>query len=156
MQQREEEPQARMQNVSARASTVEHAMRAPPFGTRKNALRRWRVWSFFLCQRSCKHGADIRKTPTLLRSEAFLLVGAGGRTRTDTDFTPQDFESSASASFTTPARSKPVRNLNCRRKTAPPRATTLPSSEPSRARCLCQCPTSARLANARSRLALTP
>ena len=32
-----------------------------------------------------------------------LLVGAGGRTRTDTDFTPQDFESSASASFTTPA-----------------------------------------------------
>ena len=29
-----------------------------------------------------------------------LLVGAGGRTRTDTDFTPQDFESSASASFT--------------------------------------------------------
>ena len=61
------------------------------------------VWSFFLCPRSCKHGADIRKTPTLLRSEAFLLVGAGGRTRTDTDFTPQDFESSASASFTTPA-----------------------------------------------------
>ena len=33
-----------------------------------------------------------------------LLVGAGGRTRTDTDFTPQDFESSASASFTTPAQ----------------------------------------------------
>ena len=29
---------------------------------------------------------------------------AGGRTRTDTDFTPQDFESSASASFTTPAQ----------------------------------------------------
>ena len=59
--------------------------------------------SFFLCLRSCKHGAGIRKTPALLRSEAFLLVGAGGRTRTDTDFTPQDFESSASASFTTPA-----------------------------------------------------
>lgn len=60
--------------------------------------------SFFLCLRSCKHGAGIRKTPALLRSEAFLLVGAGGRTRTDTDFTPQDFESSASASFTTPAQ----------------------------------------------------
>ena len=70
------------------------------------------VRSFFLCPRSCEHGADIRKTPALLRSEAFLLVGAGGRTRTDaggrtrtdTDFTPQDFESSASASFTTPAQ----------------------------------------------------
>ena len=45
----------------------------------------------------------IRKTPALLRSEALFLVGAGGRTRTDTDFTPQDFESSASANFTTPA-----------------------------------------------------
>ena len=138
----------------ARASTargwdvcpVEHAERAPPFGTRKSSRathclffahaslrfmrrgmgrgsRRWSTRSvrprsalaktpcadgaarsFFLCLRSCKHGAGIRKTPALLRSEAFLLVGAGGRTRTDTDFTPQDFESSASASFTTPAQ----------------------------------------------------
>ena len=35
--------------------------------------------SFFLCLRSCKHGAGIRKTPALLRSEAFLLVGAERR-----------------------------------------------------------------------------
>ena len=77
------------------ACSVEHAERAPPFGTRKNALRRWRRSVFFLMS-------------ALVRArrghEAFLLVGAGGRTRTDTDFTPQDFESSASASFTTPAQ----------------------------------------------------
>ena len=32
----------------ARISPVEHAERAPPFGTRKNALRRWRCSIFFL------------------------------------------------------------------------------------------------------------
>ena len=32
----------------ARFSPVEHAERAPPFGTRKNALRRWRCSIFFL------------------------------------------------------------------------------------------------------------
>ena len=45
--------------VSARASTVEHAMRAPPFGTRKNALHRWRSLVFFLMsalvQARCGH-----------------------------------------------------------------------------------------------------
>ena len=66
------------------ACSVEHAERAPPFGTRKNALRRWRRSVFFLM--------------------SALVRARRGRTRTDTDFTPQDFESSASASFTTPAQ----------------------------------------------------
>ena len=36
-----------------------------------------------------------------------FFYGAGGRGRTDTDFTPRDFESRASANFTTPACVRP-------------------------------------------------
>ena len=67
---------------------VERTRRAPPFGTRKSSCAAHCL--FFFC-------------PPILR---FVRRGVGkrGRTRTDTDFTPQDFESSASASFTTPAQ----------------------------------------------------
>ena len=73
---------------------VEHAMRAPPFGTRKSSCAAHCL--FFFCPpilRFVRRGVGKRKT-----------APSGGRTRTDTDFTPQDFESSASASFTTPAQ----------------------------------------------------
>ena len=140
----------------ARISPVEHAEHAPPFGTRKNALRRWRCSIFFLMPalvqarrgvgmfarwstRSVRPLWALAKA-AVLRTDSFSFVHASlrlrrrqcaqmknspwrgcfcslvpvvgleptrillGRTRTDTDFTPQDFESSASASFTTPAQ----------------------------------------------------
>ena len=39
-------------------------------------------------------------------------TGAGGRNRTDMESPPEDFESSASTSFTTPAHGKPYPNLS--------------------------------------------
>lgn len=35
-----------------------------------------------------------------------FFIGAGGRNRTDMELPPEDFESSASTNFTTPARSQ--------------------------------------------------
>ena len=154
--------------LRGRGSPVGRALRVPPTGTRKSASADGVVPTFFLCLRSCEHGAGVwgsggtrrarspygheqnaalrqedspvgraeRVPPTGTRKSSraahllpficahistpaasdacanekqpltglLLLVGAGGRTRTDTDFTPQDFESSASASFTTPAQ----------------------------------------------------
>ena len=40
-----------------------------------------------------------------------VSTGAGGRNRTDMELPPEDFESSASTSFTTPARGKSYTNL---------------------------------------------
>ena len=45
------------------------------------------------------------------RQKADLFIGAGGRNRTDMELPPEDFESSASTSFTTPARDKSYTNL---------------------------------------------
>ena len=39
-----------------------------------------------------------------LSRNPLILLGTGGRTRTDTGLTPPDFESGASTSFTTPAK----------------------------------------------------
>ena len=39
-------------------------------------------------------------------------IGAGGRNRTDMELPPEDFESSASTNFTTPARSESYTNVN--------------------------------------------
>ncbi len=39
-----------------------------------------------------------------------FFIGAGGRNRTDMELPPEDFESSASTSSTTPARSKTYTN----------------------------------------------
>jgi hypothetical protein len=39
-----------------------------------------------------------------------IFNGAGGRNRTDMELPPADFESAASTSFTTPARSKTYTN----------------------------------------------
>jgi hypothetical protein len=39
-----------------------------------------------------------------------VSTGAGGRNRTDMELPPEDFESSASTSSTTPARSKTYTN----------------------------------------------
>jgi hypothetical protein len=41
-----------------------------------------------------------------------LFIGAGGRNRTDMELPPEDFESSASTNFTTPARSQNYTNLH--------------------------------------------
>ena len=46
----------------------------------------------------------IRSIPDL------FFIGAGGRNRTDMELPPEDFESSASTSFTTPARGKSYTN----------------------------------------------
>ncbi len=40
-----------------------------------------------------------------------LFIGAGGRNRTDMELPPEDFESSASTNFTTPARNRNYTNL---------------------------------------------
>jgi hypothetical protein len=40
-----------------------------------------------------------------------LFIGAGGRNRTVMELPPEDFESSASTSFTTPARDESYTNL---------------------------------------------
>ena len=42
--------------------------------------------------------------PRYYRDKALFFTGAGGRNRTDTEQAPLDFESSASTSFTTPAK----------------------------------------------------
>ena len=76
---------------------------------RDGALARWST-------RSVRPRSALAKA-AVLRTDSFSFVHASlrlrrrqcaqmknGRTRTDTDFTPQDFESSASASFTTPAQ----------------------------------------------------
>jgi hypothetical protein len=39
-----------------------------------------------------------------MKANSLVLLGAGGRTRTGMDLRPEDFESSASTNFTTPAR----------------------------------------------------
>ena len=70
----------------------------PPTVTRKNSRALRCSYFSFIPSRTSAVGIK-EKQPLFER--LFLLVGAGGRTRTDTDFTPQDFESSASASFTT-------------------------------------------------------
>lgn len=43
--------------------------------------------------------------------KTLVVYGAGGRNRTDMELPPEDFESSASTSFTTPARTKTYTNL---------------------------------------------
>ena len=45
------------------------------------------------------------KSPKPIQDGAFLIPGAGGRSRTDMSISSLDFESSASTSFTTPAGS---------------------------------------------------
>ena len=83
---------------------VEHAMRAPRSALAKAAVLRTVFFSF--AHPFCALCAEVWAKEKQPLAGLLLLVGAGGRTRTDTDFTPQDFESSASASFTftTPAQ----------------------------------------------------
>ena len=81
---------------------VERTGRVPPFGTRKSSCAAHCLFSF--AHSFCALCAEVWAKEKQPLAGLLLLVGAGGRTRTDTDFTPQDFESSASASFTTPAQ----------------------------------------------------
>ena len=53
--------------------------------------------------RKNRQGNKKRPYPRYRRDKALFFTGAGGRSRTDMDVNPLDFESSASTSFTTPA-----------------------------------------------------
>ena len=81
---------------------VGRAERVPPTGTRKSS-RAAHLLLFICAHISTPAALDACANEKQPLTGLLLLVGAGGRTRTDTDFTPQDFESSASANFTTPA-----------------------------------------------------
>ena len=81
---------------------VGRAERVPPTGTRKSS-RAAHLLLFICAHISTPAASDACANEKQPLTGLLLLVGAGGRTRTDTDFTPQDFESSASANFTTPA-----------------------------------------------------
>ena len=83
---------------------VSRGARCPRSALAKTAVLRTASFSFAptSARLRCAMWEQMKNSP---QRGLFLLVGAGGRTRTDTDFTPQDFESSASASFTTPAHS---------------------------------------------------
>ena len=86
-----------------RIPVVSRGARCPRSALAKTAVLRTASFSFALtsARLRCAMWEQMKNSPW---RGLFLLVGAGGRTRTDTDFTPQDFESSASASFTTPAQ----------------------------------------------------
>ena len=88
--------------LRGRGSPVGRAERVPPTGTRKSS-RAAHLLPFICAHISTPAASDACANEKQPLTGLFLLVGAGGRTRTDTDFTPQDFESSASANFTTPA-----------------------------------------------------
>ena len=45
-----------------------------------------------------------------MASNSLILCGAGGRSRTDTELPPPDFESGASANSTTPANNDYLKN----------------------------------------------
>ena len=88
--------------LRGRGSPVGRAERVPPTGTRKSS-RAAHLLPFICAHISTPAASDACANEKQPLTGLLLLVGAGGRTRTDTDFTPQDFESSASANFTTPA-----------------------------------------------------
>ena len=54
-------------------------------------------------ERKWNHTQYKKDLADAISGKSLILLGAGGETRTLMDVSPEDFESSASTSFTTPA-----------------------------------------------------